>query len=129
VRAEAAGFDIDPQAELERLNATGTLRFKMGPFQLDIILASLPFEENALQRSARSKMFGRPVALPTPEDLILFKVLAGRDKDILDAVGIAKRHRDKLDWAYIERTIQELCDVAEDLAPWHRLEVVRAKSR
>lgn len=127
--AQSAGFDVQTALELERLHSTGTLRFKQGPFQLDIILASLPFEQKALSRSTQREMFGRRVSLPTPEDLILFKVLAGRDKDMLDAVGIAKRHAASLDWDYVESVIQGLCDLAEDMNPWHRLVVVRQKAR
>ncbi len=44
--ATAAGFEI-AHDERERLRATGTLRFHKGGFQLDIILASLPFEDDA----------------------------------------------------------------------------------
>ncbi|HEY4158173.1 MAG TPA: hypothetical protein VGM29_08750 [Polyangiaceae bacterium] len=66
-------------------------------------------------------------SLPTPEDLLLFKVLAGRDKDLLDAAGIARRHRATLDWPYVERVVRELCDQAEDMAAWQRLEQLRSQ--
>ena len=128
-RAPAAGFDVDVTLEIERLHATGTLRFKRAPFQLDIILASLPFEQGAMSRATPHLMFGRRVPFPTPEDLILFKVLAGRDKDMLDATGIAKRHAASLDWAYIEAIVRELCDAAEDMSPWQRLQLVRQKAK
>lgn len=72
--AVAAGFEVDPD-EREHLQATGTLRFSKGRFQLDIILASLPFEDDARARARKRRLFGRFVPLPTPEDLILFKVL------------------------------------------------------
>lgn len=127
-KAAAAGFDVRPEIEQERLRATGTLRFRHGPFQLDIILASLPFEEAAYNRSVKKRLFGRLVPLPTPEDLILFKVLAGRDKDILDAVGVARRHSARLDRRYLEDTIQGICDLAEDTTPWRRLEDVLRKA-
>jgi hypothetical protein len=129
MQAQSAGFELNPETELERLKTTGTLRFKLGPFQLDIILASLPFEEEAHARATRCKLFGRTVALPSPEDLILFKVLAGRDKDLVDAVGVAKRHHGKLDWTCVEAVIQGLCDQAEDMGPWHRLQIVRSKAQ
>lgn len=45
--ASAAGFDANAEAETERLRTTGTLRFRLPPFQLDIITASLPFEDMA----------------------------------------------------------------------------------
>jgi hypothetical protein len=127
-RAAAAGFEVRPEIELERLRETGTLRFRRGPFQLDIILASLPFEDTAYTRSTRARLFGRKVPLPTPEDLILFKVLAGRDKDIVDAIGIARRHLARLDRRYLEQSIQAICDLAEDTAPWRRLEDVLRKA-
>lgn len=127
-KASEAGFEVRPEIERERLLATGTLRFRHGPFQLDIILASLPFEEAAYDRSVRKRLFGRLVPLPTPEDLILFKVLAGRDKDILDAIGVARRHLPKLDRRYLEDTIQGICDLAEDMGPWRRLENVLDKA-
>lgn len=128
LKAVAAGFEVRPDVEHERLHATGTLRFRHGPFQLDIILASLPFEEAAYARAMKKRLFGRLVPLPTPEDLILFKILAGRDKDILDAVGVARRHLPKLDRRYLEDTIQGICDLAEDMGPWRRLESVLRKA-
>jgi hypothetical protein len=127
-KARNLGFEVDPDIELERLRTTGTLRVRRGPFQLDIILASLPFEEEAYRRASRHRIFGCPVLLPSPEDLILFKVLAGRDKDLLDAVGVARRHAKRIDWAYVESVLRTLCDLAEDMTPWRHLEEVRAKA-
>jgi|BarGraNGADG00212_1021973.scaffolds.fasta_scaffold00180_2 hypothetical protein len=127
-KASDAGFDVRPEVERERLRATGTLRFRQGPFQLDVILASLPFEEAAHARAVSKRLFGRVVLFPTPEDLIVFKVLAGRDKDMLDAIGVARRHLPTLDRLYLDQTIQGICDLAEDMEPWRRLESVLRKA-
>jgi hypothetical protein len=125
--AIAAGFVVAPD-ERETLQATGTLRFRKGRFQLDIILASLPFEDDARARARPHRLFGRMVPLPTPEDLILFKVLAGRDKDLVDAVGVARRHLSALDRRYLEEAIKTVCELAEDLTPLRRLEEVLRKA-
>ena len=125
--AIAAGFTVAPD-ERETLHATGTLRFRKGKFQLDIILASLPFEDDARARSRKHRLFGRLVPLPTPEDLILFKVLAGRDKDMVDAVGVARRHLARLDRRYLHEAVQAVCEVAEDLEPQRRLDEVLRKA-
>jgi hypothetical protein len=127
-KASEAGFEVQPELERERLRATGTLRFRHGAFQLDVILASLPFEDAADARAVSKRLFGRLVRFPTPEDLIIFKVLAGRDKDTLDAVGVARRHLATLDRRYIDETIQSICDLAEDMEPWRRLESVLRKA-
>ncbi len=81
----AHGFEVDVSLERRRLQETHTLRFGRGYFQLDLILASLPFEEAAFARSTKRRLFGHLVPLPSAEDLILLKVLAGRDNDLLDA--------------------------------------------
>jgi hypothetical protein len=125
--AARAGFEASADVERTRLDETGTLRFRKGSFQLDVIGASLPFEDEALARAMKKKLFGRTVSLPTPEDLLLLKVLAGRDKDMLDAVGIVRRHGSRLDVKYVERHLRELCELAEDMAAWRRLEDVVKK--
>ncbi|NQW47955.1 MAG: nucleotidyltransferase [Planctomycetes bacterium] len=127
--AANAGFELQLAVERERLATTGTMRFRRSQFQLDLITASLPFEEAAFRRASRHKLFGVSLPFPSPEDLILLKVLAGRDKDMLDAIGIARRHRDHLDITYLETTIQPICDLAEDQSPWRRLQRVIADGR
>jgi uncharacterized nucleotidyltransferase DUF6036 len=127
-KAKKAGFQVDVETEKERLRMTGALRFRRRPFQLDVILASLPFEDAALSRSQPRRLFGRNLRFPTPEDLIVFKVLAGRQKDLLDAEGIARRHRGKLDRKYLEDSLRPICELAEDMTAWKRLEDVLRNS-
>jgi len=51
--AAEAGFDLRIEMELARLATTGTMRLRRGRFQIDLITASLPFEETALARATR----------------------------------------------------------------------------
>jgi hypothetical protein len=37
------------------------------------------------------------------------------------AAGVVRRHGDRLDVAYLERTLRPICELAEDMAPWNRL--------
>ena len=120
-RAAAAGFEVREDVERERLATTGTLRFRRGRYRIDLITASLPFEDAAYERASVHPLFGVRLPFPSPEDLILLKVLAGRDKDMLDAAGVVRRHGDRLDVAYLERTLLPICELAEDMAPWSRL--------
>jgi hypothetical protein len=124
-----AGFEVRADVERERLTTTGTMRFRRGAFQLDLITASLPFEDTAYQRASVHRIFGMDLLFPSPEDMILLKVLAGRDKDILDAKGIARRHRDRLDVAYLEQSLLPICEAAEDMGPWQRLGRILADAR
>lgn len=123
-QAAESGFDVRENVERQRLASTGTIRLRRGRFQLDLITASLPFEEAAFRRASIHELFGRRLRFPSAEDLILFKVLAGRAKDILDAQGVARRHHERLDLTYLERTLRPICELAEDMAPWNRLQRV-----
>jgi len=128
-RAVGAGFEVREEIERERLATTGTIRLRRGRFQLDLITASLPFEEVASRRATVHELFGIRLPFPSAEDLILFKVLAGRDKDMLDAAGVARRHRGRLDLAYLEQTLRPICELAEDVGPWNRLQRALAAAR
>jgi len=128
-QANEAGFDLREDIERKRLAETGTVRFRRGMFQVDLITASLPFEETAYHRASFHQLFGIRLPFPSPEDLILFKILAGRDKDILDAIGVARRHTDRIDVAYLERTLLPLCELAEEMSYWNRLHDVLARAR
>jgi hypothetical protein len=127
--AAAANFELREDVERERLSRTGPMRFRKGPFQLDLITASLAFEEVARERAVRHDLFGVSLPFPSPEDLILLKILAGRDKDLLDATGVARRHRDRLDVPYLETTLRAICEAAEDTSSWGRLHGVLAEAR
>lgn len=123
-QAAEVGFDVREDVERQRLASTGTIRLRRGRFHLDLITASLPFEEAASRRASIHELFGKRVPFPSAEDLILFKVLAGRDKDMLDAAGVARRHGDRLDVSYLEQTLRPICESAEDMGPWNRLQRV-----
>lgn len=125
--AAAAGF-TSADDEADRLRETGTLRFCRGPFQLDIIVASLPFEERARHRAVSRRLFDRDVPMPTPEDMLVFKIISARDKDLLDAVSIVRRHGSRLDWPYVTSGIDEICDLSEQSGPRETLNAVRRKA-
>jgi len=92
------------------------------------ILASLPFEDDARARVRKHRLFGRLVPLPTPEDLILFKVLAGRDKDRRGRRRTAASPQARS--RYLHEALKAVCELAEDLEPQRRLdEVLRKASR
>lgn len=128
-RARRARFGVDVGEQTRSIDETGTFSLELGRYHRDGILASLPFEEVAYQRASTHKLFGRSLRFPTPEDLILLKVLAGDAKDMLDARGVARRHATALDRGYLEKTLHELCEMAQDMGPSTRLEAVLESAR
>lgn len=121
-RFSRAGFAVDRPGVLQRIESTGTFNVHRGRWRVDIILASTEFEQSALQRAQRLRLYDMEVNLPTPEDLIILKLVPGREKDLLDAKTVMIRHRDRLDRTYLERWAQQLSDEAEDPRIWQTLQ-------
>lgn len=115
------GFGLDMQKELKRIERTGTFRFTMGFFHADVILASSTFENSLFKRRQRIKLVDKKAYFPSPEDLIILKIMVGRDKDMLDAKSIVIRHKNKLDRKYLEEWTQQISDEAQDMTIWSRL--------
>ncbi len=55
--------------------------------------------------------------------------LAGRDKDVIDAAGVVRRHRAVFDWSYVEGVVRDLSDLAEDMTSWRTLERLKESTR
>lgn len=68
----------------------------------DIFLAENDFQREVMRRRIEDEVEGKPVRLITAEDLILFKLLAGRPRDVLDVKDIFFM-QGQLDEAYMRR--------------------------
>lgn len=81
---------------------------------IDVSLGALPFEECVVSR-ATAFSFGPGLDLRTcsAEDLIVLKLFASRPLDIRDAEGVIIRHKDQLDWPYIEDQLRPLAEIKE----------------
>jgi hypothetical protein len=70
---------------------------------VDIALGVLTLEIEAVERSQLHQVSGLNLRLPSPEDLIIFKAVAHRQKDLVDIQAIIENHpnldRDRIqDW-------------------------------
>lgn len=74
-----------------------------------------PFEIEAVKRSrALEHAPGIKLRTCTAEDLLVMKCFASRPQDWHDVRGILVRQgTSKLDWPYIHKHLQPLCDVKE----------------
>lgn len=102
------------------------LRHQESGINVDISLGVLPLEVEAVERSKVYQIGPLAIRLPTPEDLIIFKAVAHRPKDLLDIQALIESHPD-LDGKRIERWVREFArllempEVWDDIAPWLQL--------
>jgi hypothetical protein len=73
---------------------------------VDIALAGLPFEEEAIQQVKRRKIGKLTIPLPTPENLIIMKAVAHRPQDMAD-IGALADANPRLDHRRIHRWVRE----------------------
>lgn len=79
---------------------------------IDIALGRLPFEVEAVSRRRMKTFAGVKIPLPTPEDLIIMKAVAHRDKDLVDIDGVIATQK-KLDVPRIRRWVRIFADALE----------------
>lgn len=108
-RLEEEGFAPPPTSWLESIGPARFQEFTVHwPFELgmrpaDIFLATDPFQKEMLARSRRVELdTGFITAVATPEDLLIYKLLADRPKDRA-AVERLLAVQQELDWAYVRR--------------------------
>jgi len=109
-------FDIEPRiSDIEEFAAESRmllLRHTKSRINIDISMGILPFEREAVQRRHVEFAHGLEIALPTPEDLIVFKSISQRPVDMEDIKAILARHQD-IDAKRILATIREFADLLE----------------
>lgn len=75
------------------------------PRQIDILVAKTPFEREVLARVEPIDLGGTELPVASPEDLVVYKLLADRPRDREDIRSILttqERAGRPIDWAYIE---------------------------
>lgn len=121
-RAKKEGFKFVARECRERIKTTGTFQLRLGEFHVDFIIASIDLEEGAIKRKRALRLYNTRAFFPTPEDMILLKLVPGRLQDLLDAQRIAQRHKNDLDVRYLRAWARRLSDEAEDARIAHELE-------
>lgn len=106
------------------------LLLRHGPsnVSVDISFGALPFEREAIARALRVEIGGIPVALATPEDLIIMKAVAHRTTDWADVEAIVVAHPD-LDLDRVRRWTSQFAEVLEAPEILEGLEAVLARRR
>lgn len=114
-RTKTIGFLFDDKSVATRIKETGTFQIHYGELHIDFLIASTEFEKNALHRKQQIKVYDAYASFPTPEDLILFKIIPARYIDLADIENIAIWYKGKLDKKYLLNWAMKLSDEAQDM--------------
>ena len=96
-----------------RKNQVLLLRHEPSGIDVDLSLASLPFESEALDRSERLVVGKRRVPVATAGDLVVYKAIAARERDRSDIERLLELHGPDMDLAAVVRSVEEIADALE----------------
>lgn len=126
----AAGFRLSETFSDDFVRSTRVLPLihMASGMPLDVVLAGPGLEEQFLDRAVFVRLDDFTVPVISPEDLVVTKVLAGRDKDVEDVRGVLRLRSASLDLDYIRRTLAMVEDALgqSDLTPLFESELSRA---
>lgn len=109
LRLEEEGFLVSPEVKkgwrdvLAGMKKVSVHKFiDRDSWRVDIFLVTTEYQRAAFSRRRKAKLLGKDVWAISPEDLILHKLIAGRERDLADVAEILAITRD-LDLAYLRR--------------------------
>jgi hypothetical protein len=117
-----AGFELDEDAALASARARGDFKLWCDGMRVDVFVASIPFYDSVARRVRRAPLEGREATFLAPEDLVVFKLLFFRRKDLLDVERLVAFVGPAFDREYVHRWLVDL--VGEDderVARWDEM--------
>jgi hypothetical protein len=100
-----------PRAEIGRL----ALLTATNGVQIDLSFAAFPFEREVLDRASTWRIPpDTDLRTCSPEDLVIYKLVAGRPNDLVDVSGIVRRQGSHLDAGRIRYWGQVFAEIKED---------------
>lgn len=115
VKALSARFRCLADQPEETLRRVGFLFVQdAAGIRIDLLLAETGFDVEALSRKRQIEMMGEQIAVCTPEDLIIYKMISTRPRDHDDVLGVIRRQDDKLDADYITSWLYQFEQALDD---------------
>lgn len=103
---------IDDALAFARDNLVLLLRHGPSGVELDLSFAWTTFEHEALAAATRERYGRVSVPMASAQSLVVFKLIAGRPKDLEDAATLLLLHRD-IDRSVVRRQLAQLAALAE----------------
>jgi hypothetical protein len=104
----AAGAVLDAAASMRAAGERGDSSVAVRGMRVDVFVPSIPLYESARDRVQTVSLLGRPIRVLSAEDLVVFKMLFFRGKDLGDIERLLAFRGQDLDRAYVRRWLVEL---------------------
>jgi predicted nucleotidyltransferase len=82
--------------------------------ELDIAFSFFRFEREAMDRAVETEFDGVPICVATPEDLIIYKATAWRDRDRDDIRNLLTLYGHKINTARVLDLVRQIGQALDD---------------
>lgn len=94
---------------------------------VDLTLAWLPFEQEALSRAETVQVGGIGLPMASAQDLVIYKTIAWRERDRHDVEALLRLHRSKIDIDYVRDRVREFAEAIEEHERVKELDAIIAR--
>lgn len=116
---ERAGCVIDRDHALRSARERGDFIARFRGMRVDVFLSSIPLSESAAGRLQVFELLDRNIHVLSAEDLVLFKLLFFRPKDLQDIERLVALQGGALDRGYVRRWLVDMLGGQSDrVAAW-----------
>ena len=119
---------VENALEFARKSHVLLLRHRTSGIDVDLVFGSLPFEEEAVKRANLAKVGSLNIPLPSPDDLIIMKAVAGRSQDWVDVAALLDAYPG-IDLERVRRWVREFSTALESPEIFSELEKVISRSQ
>lgn len=106
---------------IQFIKETNVIPIEIDDVRVDLVVADLPFEIDAIQRSRYVDFSNIKIKVCLPEDLIIQKAVSTREKDWLDIKNVIENQPDKMNWNYLLKHCKDLSDILNNTEIYDRV--------
>jgi predicted nucleotidyltransferase len=81
---------------------------------MEISLGFLPFEQEAMERAEVLELGDVRIPVALAEDLVVYKVVAWRDRDRADVERLLAMHREEIDLFRVRSVVRQFAEALEE---------------
>lgn len=78
----------------------------------DLIFSFIDFERQAIEQAESLQLENDEIKIVSAEDLIIYKLISARERDIEDIKSVLDRKGDKIDFSYIDTHVEEMNELS-----------------
>lgn len=92
--------------------------------RVDLIFSFIKFERDAIQRALSTEVNGKTIKIARAEDLIIYKLLSARPRDIEDIKNIINNKSDEINFSELNKMVNRFSSLMNSdqiLKEWNKL--------